>query len=113
MGSIRNGSAAAFVSLALLTPWAKAADDTTAPTAATHTILIKGFKFVPDKLTVNAGDTVIWKNEDIVPHTASGDDLESNELDAGESWIYKTQKKGSFPYFCRFHPGMAAELIVQ
>jgi len=38
----------------------------------THLARIAGFQFVPNKLEVNVGDTVIWKNEDLVPHTATG-----------------------------------------
>jgi plastocyanin len=31
---------------------------------------IKDFHFVPERLEISASDTVIWKNPDIVPHTA-------------------------------------------
>ena len=81
-------------------------------THKTYNVAIKGFKFVPDKLEVNAGDTIIWKNEDIVPHIVTGDKLKSKSMDEGESWTYTAQRKGDFPYKCRFHPTMKGELIV-
>jgi len=77
-----------------------------------HHVAIKGFKFDPEKLEVEAGDTVVWTNEDIVPHIVTSDKFKSKSLDKGESWLLKTKQKGDFPYICKFHPSMKAELIV-
>jgi plastocyanin len=35
------------------------------------TVEIREFKFEPETLTVHEGDTVVWKNDEIVPHTAT------------------------------------------
>lgn len=78
----------------------------------TYTVSIKAFKFVPDNLEVNEGDTVIWKNEDIVPHLVDAFDFKSKSMDQGESWTYQAKQKGDFRYICKFHPTMKAELIV-
>lgn len=99
------------VALALLSATLTQGSD---KTARTHTVLIKGFAFVPDHLTVSAGDTVVWKNEDIVPHTATGDGaFDSKEIGSTKSWTYKAMRKGKFPYICTYHPTMHAELTVQ
>ena len=37
------------------------------------TVVIDEFKFEPAAVTVHAGDTVEWKNDDFVPHTATAD----------------------------------------
>ena len=37
------------------------------------TVTIRSFKFEPATVTVNVGDIVEWKNDDIVPHTATAD----------------------------------------
>src|SRR5207237_808880 len=37
----------------------------------THTVVIRELKFQPAVLTVKVGDKVEWKNDDIVPHTAT------------------------------------------
>ena len=81
----------------------------------THTIEIKGMEFVPASLAVNSGDTVIWKNEDVVPHTATSTakGFDSGGIEPGESWTYVAAKKGSFPYACSYHPTMKATLTVQ
>jgi plastocyanin len=85
-----------------------------APSGKTHTVLIKGFEFVPERLEVEAGDTVMWKNQDIVPHTATaGNVFDSRQIDAGGSWSYTVGRKGNIPYICAFHPTMKAELIMK
>lgn len=78
----------------------------------TFHIAIKGFRFQPEKLEVEVGDTVIWTNEDIVPHIVTAEKIKSKSMDKGESWSLKVKQKGDFPYICRFHPTMKAELIV-
>ena len=100
--------AALFFSLVLGTATAQES------TTKAHNIQIKGFQFVPDKLEINAGDTVIWKNDDIVPHTATGSKaFDSKGLDPGKTWKFIAKKKGVFPYICTFHPTMRAELTVR
>lgn len=85
------------------------------PEAQTHTVLIKDFKYVPEVLTVKAGDVVIWKNEDIVPHTATANEksFDSKNIGSKASWKYVANKPGNFPYICAYHPTMKAKLIVK
>lgn len=79
---------------------------------AEHEVLIQGMKFVPDRLQVHVGDTVVWKNEDLVPHTvtAKGKSFDSPPIESGKSWRTVIRRLGDFPYFCRFHPLMKAGL---
>lgn len=81
----------------------------------THVVSIKGFRFVPDMLTVNVGDTIVWKNEDRVPHTATaeGKAFDSRNIPFGASWEYVANKKGTYPYTCTPHPNMRGKLVVQ
>lgn len=84
------------------------------PTNKTHTVLIKGFAFVPQRLEVDAGDTVIWKNEDIVPHTATAKkSFDSKELSPHQSWSYVANRKGIYPFICTYHPTMKGKLVVK
>jgi plastocyanin len=80
--------------------------------AKAYNVRIRGFKFVPEKLEVNAGDAITWTNEDIVPHIVTGDKFKSRSMDQSESWTYRAKQQGDFPYICRFHPTMQGELIV-
>ncbi|MDR8389561.1 hypothetical protein NC796_00340 [Aliifodinibius sp. S!AR15-10] len=74
-----------------------------------HVIEITAFTFQPGYLEVAVGDTVIWINRDIVPHTATAIDESWNVPDFGQnkkSTQLVVQNKGIQPYFCRYHPSM-------
>lgn len=81
-----------------------------------HTVVISGSQFQPATLTVNAGDTVEWKNSDIIPHTATSTDsttFDSGRIEVGASWKYGANKRGKFNYECTFHPNMQGQLVVK
>ena len=83
------------------------------------TVVIDEFKFEPAAVTVHAGDTVEWKNDDFVPHTATADGeaqkpaFDSGTIDTGAAWRYVARKKGTYNYSRTFHPNMKGKLIVQ
>ena len=82
----------------------------------THTVIIRELKFQPAVLTVNVGDTVEWKNDDIVPHTATSTEpkkFDSGILPVGSSWKYVVTKRGTYFYNCTLHPNMKAQLNVR
>ncbi|MEO8432050.1 MAG: cupredoxin family copper-binding protein [Acidobacteriota bacterium] len=80
----------------------------------THTVTMEGMRFHPDELTVAPGDTIVWVNEDLVPHTATSQaaGFDSRQIEAGKSWSFKASKKGDFPYVCTLHRKMKATLHV-
>ena len=78
-------------------------------------VKIDNFSF-PMTLTVAAGTTVTWTNDDDVPHTVVSDDrmtFKSRALDTGEKFSYTFTKPGKYAYFCSVHPRMTAEVLVQ
>ena len=81
----------------------------------THTITIEGMRFQPEVLTVAPGDTIVWVNKDIVPHTATSKtgNFDSKLIQVDKSWKYTSRKKGDFAYICTFHPTMKAMLRVE
>jgi plastocyanin len=81
----------------------------------THTVTIEGMRFRPEMLTVERGDTIVWVNKDLVPHTATSKtgNFDSKDIQVDKSWKYTTQKKGDFAYICTFHPTMKAMLRVK
>ena len=82
--------------------------------AKTHTITMEATSFKPDRLTVAAGDTVVWVNKDPFPHTAtSAGVFDSGSIDPEKSWKFRTTKTGTFDYICTFHPTMKARLTVE
>jgi plastocyanin len=83
-----------------------------APAPRTQVVEIRGFGFSPARLSVMEGDTVVWRNSDILPHTAtSGSAWDSGSIPAGGEWRW-VATRGDFPYICAFHPTMRAELVV-
>ena len=82
--------------------------------AATHTVKIEGMQFVPATLTVKRGDRIVWRNEDVVPHTATAKGtFDSGNIATGRSWSHSMNKAGRHEYVCTFHPGMKAVVVVQ
>lgn len=82
---------------------------------ALHHVTIRAFQFDPDSLSIAAGDTVEWRNEDIVPHTATAASAHwnSQSLMPGDSWRTVLAFPASEPYGCEFHPTMKAKLLVR
>jgi plastocyanin len=79
-------------------------------------VKIDNFSFGPMTMTVAAGTTVTWTNNDDVPHTVVSDDkttFKSRALDTGEKFSYTFTKPGTYSYFCSVHPKMTAEIVVQ
>ena len=81
----------------------------------TYTVQIEGMKFVPERLEVAAGDTVVWTNKDFLPHsvTASEAKVESGDLAPGNRFRFVAKKKGEMAYICRLHPVMKGTLVVK
>ncbi|WP_227496415.1 cupredoxin domain-containing protein [Massilia litorea] len=85
---------------------------------AVHTVLIDGMRFIPQTVEVKAGDTVVWRNKDPFPHTATATQSGSGgpsspAIAPGASWRFKAAKPGSYPYLCTLHSTMTATLVVK
>jgi|GEM_PF-1521141 len=78
----------------------------------TQQISIKNFSFNPSTLNVDKGTTIVWTNNDQVPHNVVGDNFASGTLNPGDSYSYTFDADGSFAYQCTFHPQMAGTIIV-
>jgi plastocyanin len=81
----------------------------------THAVRIEGMKFVPERVEVAAGDTIVWTNKDIVPHTVTAAEakVESGELQTGKSFKFVARKPGEMSYICRLHPVMHGVVVVK
>jgi plastocyanin len=84
-------------------------------TQRTHIVAIEDMRFLPETLTVAAGDTVVWVNKDLVPHTATSaaGGFDSKDIPADRSWKFTIRNVGEFAYTCTFHPTMKAMLRVK
>lgn len=59
--------------------------------AGTHVVVIEGMAYQPAAITVKPGDTIVWRNRDLVPHTVTGaaQHVESGDIGVGKSWTYR------------------------
>jgi plastocyanin/uncharacterized membrane protein len=82
--------------------------------ATTHTVVIRQMRFNPPQLTVQPGDVVEWKNEDIFSHSATADDgsFDSGLIAPGRSWQTTIRGAGTIGFHCRPHPNMTGSLVV-
>ena len=87
------------------------------PVPQRHVVEIQGMAFHPAVLEVKRGDTVVWINRDIVPHSATSAEKppvwDTGTLLQGKSGQYVPRRRGEEPYFCKFHPVMLGKLIIQ
>lgn len=86
----------------------------TLPTeSATQSIAIQGFAFKPSTITINAGTTVSWTNQDSAPHDIKSEIFASPLMTKGESFEYKFDTVGTYDYICGVHPSMKGQVIVK
>jgi len=100
--------------------------------AATVTIEIRNFRFIPNRVIVKPGTTIRWINRDNVAHDVTSgtavtgrraretsrtrlpDGRFSSGPFAPESDYRVTLgKAGDYPYYCSIHPFMTGEIIVR
>jgi plastocyanin len=92
---------------------AMAAPRSPARVPRSHVIEIRGMAFQPAKLTATRGDTVVWINRDIVPHTATAPGWDTGTLSQAESGRVVLRDAGTVHYVCQLHPTMRGTLIVR
>jgi amicyanin len=76
---------------------------------------IDQFTFLPQRITVKAGTTVTWINEDDVPHTivSSSKVFKSRALDTADKFSFTFTTPGTYDYFCSVHPHMTGAVVVE
>jgi plastocyanin len=83
--------------------------------AADVAVKISNFTFTPQQVTVKAGDTVTWTNEDDIPHTVTSKTMlfRSKALDSDDKFSFSFAKPGIYAYFCSLHPMMTGTIVVE
>lgn len=83
--------------------------------AADAMVEMKNFDFTPMALTVPAGTTVVWKNDDGEPHTVVSTDglFRSAALDQNDTFKFTFDKPGTYKYVCSIHPKMVGTITVK
>jgi plastocyanin len=85
------------------------------PPAGANAVSIQNYAFSPSTLTVSAGTTITWTNQDSVSHTITSDSgaFDSGSIASGNTNSYTINTPGTYSYHCSIHPSMKASIIVQ
>ncbi len=83
------------------------------PVAKENQVIIKDYKFLPQNISVKAGTTVTWINEDTVIHTVEGSGMDSGNMSKGDEFTFTFDKVGVYEYICGPHPYMTGSVIVE
>ena len=127
MNVIRLGPIAVLMSMALA---ACATPVAATPTQGATTVRIGSFRFQPAELTVAAGTTVTWTNDDAILHTVTTgtsvkkDDFGNYDIapdgringtlaDKGQTFSFTFTTPGDYAYFCSRHNNMTARVVVR
>ena len=114
----RDAVAAVWVAAVAGAGWTGTALAARAPSKAkpaTHTVTIDATSYAPARLTVHPGDTVVWVNKDLIPHTATAKAgiFDSKVLATGATFRFTVKAKGGTDYACLFHPTMTGRIDVE
>ena len=78
------------------------------------------FLFIPFDVTIPAGTTIVWVNDERAKHTATADDdsFDSGDQSLGNRFAHTFAEPGVYPYYCRYHGdvggvGMAGTITVE
>ncbi len=127
MSKARAGIAAVFAAALLAVSCGGGGGNSMSPTAGTPTggstgassstpdvlITISGMSFSPNAAAVKAGQTVAWKNDDAIAHTATQDQgvFDTGSIAPGAtSKLITINSTGAMSYHCSIHPAMVASL---
>jgi plastocyanin len=80
--------------------------------AETATITMPGKSFSPARVVVVPGDSVLWRNGDLVVHDVRGADFDSGPLASSLFFSHTFDSVGSRPFLCTVHPFMTGEVDV-
>ena len=86
-----------------------------APAAGMAAVRIDNFNFTPTALTVTAGTTVTWTNDDDSPHSVrdKAEKFKSAALDTDDKFSQTFTAPGEYEYFCSIHPYMTGKVVVK
>src|SRR5674476_325016 len=100
---------------------------TPSSSAGGTSVAIANYAFTPQTLTVKAGTTVTWTNDDSVPHNVisatnmspsatTTSAFASGNFNQGQTFTFTFSKPGTYYYVCSIHasmPAMHGKIIVQ
>lgn len=78
------------------------------------TVSIKNLQFSPASVSIDAGDSVVWSNQDDRDHKiVFSEGPSSGNLKPGQTWSRTFEKSGTFNYSCDYRPRMKGKVVVK
>lgn len=77
-----------------------------------HQVVISSLVFAPQQIRARAGDRVTWRNDDIVPHTATASDhsWDTGIIEPGQQVTVEIPAEAGIRYYCLYHPAMTGRI---
>ena len=115
MGELSRRTFLGRTAAALIATASSSTLDASSSPGTVHHVEIRSFRFLPSRLVVRPGDSVVFVNRDIAPHTATALDGSwgTGELKLNESASVRVTDGMATEYLCRFHPLMTGEIAIQ
>ncbi|MDP4262573.1 MAG: cupredoxin domain-containing protein [Bacteroidota bacterium] len=103
-----------LLSVILLFSCSKSSSNNSNPPVVANTVNIANMSFGPAAITVMAGATVTWNNNDNMAHTVTADDnsFDSGSIPMGGHFSKTFSATGSYSYHCTIHPTMTGTVTV-
>ena len=113
-------------------PLSEGEDSASAPSATE--VAVVNIAYAPETVTIEAGTEVLWVNEDeAVHHTVTSGEPGDNGVpgvskgkkarpdgtfdgdlpEAPAEFMFTFDKPGTYAYFCKIHPSMTGEIVVE
>ena len=95
----------------------------TPPSTGQVMVAMRNIAFNPATITIHAGQTVVWQNDDTASHTTTSGSCpggvrapmpgwDSGTLNPGQSYSHTFATTGTFSYYCQIHGAMMQGTIV-
>jgi plastocyanin len=88
--------------------------------ADTANVAVGDNTFTASTITITEGDTVVWTDNGVRPHTVTADDasFDSGNLSTGQTFSRTFTTAGTIRYYCKLHGaaggiGMSGTIVVQ
>ena len=92
----------------------------TSCSGSSPSVLVKGFRFQPKTISVRAGSTVEWHQDDNTIHTITSGVPRSpsglfdhRDFGLGDDFSFSFTEPGTYPYFCDIHHSMRGQVRVR
>ena len=93
----------AVLSAALFVVGCGGGGESSEPVATTEVEMVKSYRFDPEAIQIDAGDTVTWTNADNFTHTVQVEGQGDHEVGQGESVSITFDEPGTYDYVCTLH----------